>query len=760
VAQSLQAIHRVLVIDDTKGIHEDFRKILAPSTGQDEQLAAVEAALFGEPAPQRPRARFSLDSAYQGAEGLSLARRALQEGRRYEVAFVDVRMPPGLDGVETTAKLWEIDPDIQVVICTAYSDYSWDDMIEQVGHSDRLVILKKPFDMVEVLQLANALTEKWRLLQANRSRLDALETEVAERTTHLEEANRRLQAEISLSRQREDALRLQYDVTRILADAGSSHEEVTTRILERICQGMLWDVGEVWGLEGQGLKLRRTAVWHRPGERFQEFEGGGRNLSLPSGKGLPGMVWETGESVWVADLSRNPRSVRKEGAARAGLKSALAFPIRPNGQFLGVIVFLGRETREPEQTTLQMCEAIGSLIGQSIERRKLEDQLRQSQKMDAIGHLAGGVAHDFNNILTVIMGFAQILKMSPQLDPESSDCLNQVFFASERAANLVRQLLMFSRKQVIQPKALDLNPVTNNLAKMLRRVIGEDVSLTIKPAPAPASVYADEGMMEQVMMNLAVNARDAMPKGGRLTIQVETATFDQASLPTHIDARPGNFVCLSVADNGCGIRPEDLPRIFEPFFTTKEVGRGTGLGLSTVYGIVKQHKGWIDVTSQAGVGTTLRIYLPRLQEQAAIAKKADPSVQPRGGTETILVVEDETPVRSLAKRLLERRGYRVLEAGSGVQALEVWAAHRQEIDLVLTDVVMPEGMSGRDLVERLLEEKPGLKFIYSTGYNPEQSRLYTGPVEPINLLPKPYDPRQLLETVRACLDHIDQGVVK
>src|SRR5437660_6837986 len=261
--------------------------------------------------------------------------------------------------------------------------------------------------------------------------------------------------------------------------------------------------------------------------------------------------------------------------------------------------------------------------------------------MDAIGYLAGGVAHDFNNILTVVQGYAQILTANPGLDSETADGLGQIGLAAERAANLTRQLLTFSRKQIMQPKPLDLNCVMANLVKMLGRVIGEDVALRLNPSEAPSFVLADESMMSQIVMNLTVNARDAMPKGGALTIATQAVEIKEADRLRHTEARTGEFVCLSVSDTGCGIRPEHLPRIFEPFFTTKELGCGTGLGLSTVYGIVKQHRGWIEVTSQPSVGTTFRIFLPRAAVASAIVESRRNDDKALRGDETILLVEDE-----------------------------------------------------------------------------------------------------------------------
>ena len=381
----------------------------------------------------------------------------------------------------------------------------------------------------------------------------------------------------------------------------------------------------------------------------------------------------------------------------------------------------------------------------------LETQLRQSQKMDAIGQLASGVAHDFNNILTVIHGNAT-LQLVPGMDAyELADCTQQIIQAAERAASLTRQLLLFSRKQVLQPANLDLNEVVGGMIKMLRRILGEDVTLCSELASTSPLLYADAGMIEQVLLNLAVNSRDAMPAGGRLTITTGTQTLDEEQAQRNSEAAAGHYVYLDVADTGGGIPPEVLPRIFEPFFTTKKAGKGTGLGLATVHGIVKQHGGWITIKSEAGKGTAFRIYLPALKEgPAGQGMVAAPARLP-GGKETILLVEDEAPLRLLMSNVLQRCGYTVIRAESGVAALKLWKESGQRVDLLFTDLVMPDGMSGFELAGRLQDEKPGLKVIFTSGYS---ARAGQGPalIEGENFLQKPFPPQKLAQTMRKCLD--------
>jgi PAS domain S-box-containing protein len=386
------------------------------------------------------------------------------------------------------------------------------------------------------------------------------------------------------------------------------------------------------------------------------------------------------------------------------------------------------------------------------ERKQLEEQLRQSQKMEAFGQLAGGIAHDFNNLLTIIQGNVALLQ--EPLNPDQAGGLVEIAKAAERAANLTRQLLTFSRRQLFQPKPLDLNETVANTSKMLQRIIGEHISLETRFAPGGAPIKADRTMMEQILINLAVNSRDAMPKGGRLVIQTAAVAVSEADAEANPKSRPGPFIRLKITDTGCGMAPETLERIFEPFFTTKEIGKGTGLGLATVFGIVAQHHGWIEVESKLNSGTTFLIYLPRLADSDKSQTEFSRAPEVRGGNETILLVEDEAPVRSLARMVLEQKGYRVIEADSGLSALELWQQHRNTIDLLLTDMVMPGGISGQELARRLLSEKPGLKVVYNSGYTDEMlgenSPLRNNP----NFMEKPFGPHKLLKQVRDCLDGV------
>ncbi len=390
-------------------------------------------------------------------------------------------------------------------------------------------------------------------------------------------------------------------------------------------------------------------------------------------------------------------------------------------------------------------------VNQDVTNRKsLEESLRQAQKMEAIGRLSGGIAHDFNNILTVILGNVAILE-TEELTKDIADSVKEIQKAGERAANLTRQLLLFARRQPMQMAVVDINRSVELTVKMIGRILGEDIQLTFRPGAQNLSIRADAGMLDQVLMNLAVNARDAMPKGGRLTIETERRELDAESAEA-VAAKPGLYVVLSVSDTGTGIPADIMPKIFDPFFSTKDVGKGTGLGLATVFGIVQQHGGYVRVYSEPGHGATFRVYFPEVADPLDQARPAAPPPAVPGGSETLLIVEDETAISDIISRYLKRLGYDVLTAGTGSDALKVWDEHNGRIDLVITDIVMPGGMDGIELSGHLIERNPEIPVIFSSGYSDLIAAGDFPLKEGENFLTKPYALPKVGQLVRTRLN--------
>ena len=708
---------RILIIDDNPSIHEDFRKILQNDSSQDTQLFSIEEELFGEVKRGPTRGGFGVDSAFQGPEGLQKVKDALASGSPYPMAFVDVRMPPGWDGVETVTHLWQVQPDLQIVICTAYSDFSWEEMAARLGKSDRLLIIKKPFDTVEVLQLAHTLVEKWSLTQRVNAQMSQLDSLVSERTRELMDTNRRLTLEI------EDR-----------AQAQEAHAESEERFLKAFISNPM----------PQAIVSASPPAYISVNQGFLAMTGFDEaEISKTPLFSQP--VWEAPETrVRIESLLHEGTGIRN-WQCKVFTKSRQARTASLSVEPL---------TLHDQRHLLLMVEDI-------TDRLSLEAQLRQAQKMEAIGQLAAGVAHDFNNLLTVIQGHGELVLANKALNDRARTGLEQIMQAGRRASQLTSQLLTFSRKQVVQFRAVDMNRVLGNLTKMLTRLLGETITVQMSPAKDLPLINADVGMLEQVLVNLAVNARDAMPTGGKLVVQTRSMELDASFTSASGDQVPGRFVCVEVTDNGTGMDASTLERIFEPFFTTKPVGQGTGLGLATVYAIVKQHGGWVDVASQLGTGTTFKLFYPALKKTASsLEPELEAAAAVRGGCESILLVEDEPAVRGLVAHVLQDYGYKVWQAGDGREALDMWQQCREHIDLLLTDMVMPEGVTGKELADHLKQDKPDLKVLYTSGYSPELISDGLELKEHVNFLPKPYHPKTLARTVRDCLaeGHADDTV--
>jgi PAS domain S-box-containing protein len=689
--------NRILIVDDNVTIHADFRKILAPPNEADAQLRTTETLLFGAPREAAPAAMpvYQLDFASQGQEGLRMVEQADQEGRPYALVFLDVRMPPGWDGIETAARIWQQNPELPVVICTAFSDYSWQEMMSRLGHADNLVVLRKPFEAVEVLQLAHSLTHKWLLASQVRAHISKLDSLVQARTQSLEKTN----AALLQSEER---------------FAKAFRCNPVPLLLAETADGRCVDVND----------------------SFLSLTGAGRAAVL-------------GQLPAALNLFVQPeveQEIRALAAAQRPVTNRQAELRAQGGRIFSALI-------SAEPLELQNQPHFLMSLQDITERINIENQLRQAQKMEAVGQIAAGIAHDFNNILAVIQGHAELQLSANNLDASLMESLSEMSQAANRAASLTRQLLAFSRKQMLRPRALDLTELLSNLGRMLQRIIGEHIRLQIRCMENLPPVLADQVNLEQVVINLAVNARDAMPRGGPLRITAELTEVTAAHLEEQPDAMVGTFIKLSVADEGVGMDETVRRKIFEPFFTTKAVGQGTGMGLATVYGIVKQHQGWIEVASKPQTGSTFMVYLPlapgkveKTTEQGTdLFRAATPKAH------TILIVEDEDSLRNMAEKILKRQGYHILTAQDGPDALRIWPEHRGEIDLLFTDMMMPGGMTGRELAQQLLRDKPSLRVIYSTGYSVDFTNPDNNLADGAEVLLKPYDATALTRVIKKAL---------
>jgi signal transduction histidine kinase/CheY-like chemotaxis protein len=571
------------------------------------------------------------------------------------------------------------------------------------------------------------------------------------------ERARDLERELAGQARAERRLSTQNAVTRLMSEVADPADALP-RLLRCIAQGIGWDLGGAWKVDEPAGVLRPLLVWHAGDEDLERFAEDLRARTFARGQGMPGRAWASSTAEWCTDIAKDLRHPR-EGAAAAGLHGAVAAPVTVDGAVRGVVAFLSRKAVPPDPELLSLMGGIGIQLGQFVERKdaekaraRAEAMFRQSQKMEAIGRLAGGVAHDFNNLLTVITGFSYLALSEVHPDDPVRQHLKEVDDAAHRASALTRQLLAFSRQQVLETRILDLREIVLGMEKLLHRILGEDIELAVETDGDASGVRGDPGQIEQVLLNLAVNARDAMPEGGRIVVRTGSVRLDEEALRARAsDGRPGPYAFLEVEDGGTGIDPAVLPHIFEPFFTTKEEGKGTGLGLATVYGIVSQSGGHLSVRSEPGKGSTFRALLPRDESAPEAADGRTAAAAPRTGNESLLVAEDDPQLRDLTRRFLERAGYRVRLVGDAETALEAAADPALGVDLLLTDVVMPR-MNGIELARRLREIRPGVRVLFMSGYTGRALEGRGVTEGGLDFVEKPFSAETLAAKVRAVLD--------
>lgn len=555
------------------------------------------------------------------------------------------------------------------------------------------------------------------------------------------------------SRVRQDAKGLRTGETAILEmmALGAPLSDVLDRLMrlnEFRSKGLL---ASILLLDPEGKRLRHLAGPSLPTEYMRAIDGS----PIGPKAGSCGTAAYRKKQVIVADIQTDPLWADYRYLVEPyGFRACWSTPIfSRRGQVLGTFAMYYREVRSPSRAELRSVKGTTHLAGIAIEKAQLEERLRQAQKMEVFGQLTGGIAHDFNNVLTAIKGNVSLLQTKKLSESERKTITNEISDAADRATSLTQHLLAFGRRRLTQTEPLDLNEVVASVVQMLRRLIGEHIVLKTRYPHEVVPVDADASMLEQALINLAVNARDAMLNGGRLTIEISRVQVDKPEVLLSGNGRPGKYARLSVSDTGTGIATENLPRIFEPFFTTKEPGKGTGLGLATVLQIVEQHRGWVEVDSRRGAGTTFHLYLPTLTRNklASSARRVQNLSIPRG-TETILLVEDEEAVRRSIGDILAHYGYHIHAAVSGAAALEIWREHHESIQLIVTDLVIPGSVNGRALFDQMRSEKPGLRAIFCSGYTDDILGNDASLRKAANFIEKPFPPERLMQKIRACLD--------
>ena len=720
-------------------------------------------------------AGYEVIAAQDGKKGIEIAART-----RPQLILLDILMP-GIDGFETCRLLKEnlSTRDIPVIFLTSLTERELKITGFEAGGVDYIT---KPVQIDEVLArvkihvslqtMQQQLAEQNVRLQGEievRQGVEAqlretqadLERRVEQRTAELAQTNVHLKAEIEERQRAEETLRRRNRELTLFnrVIAASAAETTPEAVLTVVCHELVQALGMTRGAAAllNDMKTEEvfTAEWVTDGQPSLVGQ------ILPLEEGTFGNYFLAHNTPLVCEDPSSDPLVRqgREFIQRFRMASLLAVPLVFQQEILGFLCLGSTAARRFTENEIKLAVSVANQVSGVLarirgdeERWKLEAQYYQAQKMEAIGRLTGGIAHDFNNLLTVITGYSDLLLIQLEENSPLRQAVNQIETATDRATNLVRQLLAFSRKQILKPEILNLNAVIANLEKMLRPLVGEDIDIRTILTPELGQVKADAGQVEQVIMNLVVNARDAMPEGGKLTIETANVTLDKSYARRHTGASPGPHVMIAISDTGIGMDAATQAQCFDPFFTTKGRGKGTGLGLATVHGIVNQSGGQIWVYSEPGQGTTFKVYLPRAEEQSETKAPAPEAVKPGRGWETVLVVEDEEAVRTLIRKVLSDDGYTVWMANDAQQALRLGEAHKETIHLLLSDVIIPGGMNGKQLAKELTAMRKEMKVLFMSGYT-DNAIVHSGVLDQgIHFLPKPFSPDELRLKVRQVLN--------
>lgn len=798
---------RILIIDDDIEIRNAYRDVLNPEDDALVSRQAMSQLLEDDREEPSVDPSFQLHFASQGQEALQMVKDSLVDGTPFAVGCVDIRMPPGWDGMETALRIRQVDPDIELVIITAFSDRSRSEIVQTVGSPDKLLFLRKPFDPEELRQIALALTEKWNIARqedAHKRELEAVLAATPAAIFTVDSNHTILSWNTAAERITGYSASEVIGSPCIFSKTGGEHfcepcfmnlsttspkgteivlqnkkgeERIVSKGLSYIFEDdgnavkaveSFWDITDLKNAEKalQQSESRFRALVETSSDWVWEVDIDGRlTYCSPICKAMYAFNPEELYGKYIFEAFQPPNETQdfklffelcvKE---KKEFKNFEHRCIRKDGQIIHI-----------ESSGVPFFDDNNEVLGfrgidrDITERKKeeekrafLEEQFRQSQRMEALGTLAGGIAHDFNNVLTPIIGNAQLGLHTLDQQSPLYESFQSIHDGAKKAANLVRQILAFSRKQLIIPKPLNFNEIINDFGKMLRRLIREDIELQFDLGEDLWNINADPSQMEQILVNLVVNARDAISKNGRIIIRTRnTEILGKEKHDVNRNVLKGSYVELIVSDNGCGIDPATLSKIFDPFYTTKEVGKGTGLGLSTVYGIVSQHKGNICVDTAPGQGTTFHIFFKKTEKKSETDNEEQPTSLIKGGDEVILLVEDNKDVRTIILSALQHYGYKVIEADSGTEALSITNNLAEKIDILITDIVMP-GMGGKDLAEALRSKHPTMPIIFMSGHPQDTFSLDFINHEHVAFMQKPFNPQEISLKVRQMLDEVSR----